>query len=154
MISPAVSSSFRERLTVMGLRDRTAAMAVTGNPVNALEISRSISDRVDYPSIRLSCFGIISVSVLPGVVPPQNLTAAYRSLWYARFGQGSSISLPNVMALHRRGSISHTGWSFDWNNPSMNYLYHRTFLCLVRYVHKVGIRGKIRNFHDCGIDMV
>ncbi|RHU41458.1 serine esterase, partial [Clostridium sp. TF11-13AC] len=23
------------------------------------------------------------------------------------------------MALHRRGSISHTGWSFDWNNPSM-----------------------------------
>ncbi|RGW33471.1 serine esterase, partial [Blautia sp. AF19-13LB] len=22
------------------------------------------------------------------------------------------------MALHRRGSISHTGWSFDWNNPS------------------------------------
>ena len=44
------------------------------------------------------------------------------TLWYARFGQGSSISLPKVMALHRRGSISHTGWSFDWNNPSMNYL--------------------------------
>ena len=146
MISPAVSSSFRERLTVMGLRDRTAAMAVTGNPVNALEISRSISDRVDYPSIRLSCFGIISVSVLPGVVPPLNLTAAYRSLWYAHFGQGSSISLPKVMALHRRGSISHTGWSFDWNNPSMNYLYHRTFLCPVPYVHKVGIKGKNQNF--------
>ena len=146
MISPAVSSSFRERLTVMGLRDRTAAMAVTGNPVNALEISRSISDRVDYPSIRLSCFGIISVSVLPGVVPPLNLTAAYRSLWYAHFGQGSSISLPKVMALHRRGSISHTGWSFDWNNPSMNYLYHRTFLCPVPYVHKVGIRGKNQKF--------
>ena len=32
----------------------------------------------------------------------------------------------------------------------MNYLYHRTFLCPVPYVHKVGIRGKIRNFHDCG----
>ena len=31
-------------------------------------------------------------------------TAAYRTLWYARFGQGSSISLPKVMALHRRGS--------------------------------------------------
>ena len=30
-------------------------------------------------------------------------------------------ALPKVMALHRRGSISHTGWSFDWNNPSMNY---------------------------------
>ena len=146
MISPAVSSSFKERLTVMRLRDRTAAMAVTGNPVNALEISRSISDRVDYPSIRLSCFGIISVSVLPGVVPPLNLTAAYRSLWYARFGQGSSISLPKVMALHRQGSISHTGWSFDWNNPSMNYLYHRTFLCPVPYVHKVGIRGKNQKF--------
>ena len=28
-----------------------------------LKISRSISDRVDYPPIRLSCFGIISVSV-------------------------------------------------------------------------------------------
>ena len=77
-----------------------------------------------------------------GVVPPLNLTAAYRSLWYARFGQGSSISLPKFMALHRRGSISHTGWSFDWNNPSMNYLYHRTFLCPVPYVHKVGIKGK------------
>ena len=59
-------------------------------------------------------------------------TAAYRSLWYARFGQGSSISLPKVMTLHRRGSISHTGWSFNWNNPSMNYLYHRTFCALCR----------------------
>ena len=117
--------------------------------IEPLKISRSISDRVDYPPIRLSCFGVSS-PVLPGVVPPLNLTAAYRSLWYARFGQGSSISLPKVMALHRRGSISHTGWSFDWNNPSMNYLYHRTFLCPVPYIHKVGIRGKIRNFHDCG----
>ena len=42
--------------------------------------------------------------------------------------------------------ISHTGWSFDWNNPSMNYLYHRTFLCPVPYVHKVGIRGKNQKF--------
>ena len=117
--------------------------------IEPLKISRSISDRVDYPPIRLSCFGIISVSVRqfsPGVVPPLNLTAAYRSLWYARFGQGSSTSLPKVMALHRRGSISHTGWSFDWNNPSMNYLYHRTFLCPVPYVHKVGIKGKNQKF--------
>ena len=68
------------------------------------------------------------------------------SLDYLFCRQGSSISLPKVMALHRRGSISHTGWSFDWNNPSMNYLYHRTFLCLVRYVHKVGIRGKNQKF--------
>ena len=105
-------------------------------------------------SIRLSPYQIvvfryhfgISSPVLPGVVPPLNLTAAYCSLWYARFGQGSSISLPKVMALHRRGSISHTGWSFDWNNPSMNYLYHRTFLCPVPYVHKVGIRGKNQKF--------
>ena len=113
------------------------------------KISRSISDRAEYLPINLLCFGIvlgISSPVLPGVVPPLNLTAAYRSLWYARFGQGSSISLPNVMALHRRGSISHTGWSFDWNNPSMNYLYHRTFLCPVRYVHKVGIKGKNQKF--------
>ena len=42
--------------------------------------------------------------------------------------------------------ISHTGWSFDWNNPSMNYLYHRTFLCPVPYVHKVGIKGKNQKF--------
>ena len=90
-------------------------------------------------------FGVSS-PVLPGVVPPLNLTAAYRSRWYARFGQGSSISPPKVMALHRRGSISHTGWSFDWNNPSMNYLYHRTFLSLVPYVHKKGIKGKYRKF--------
>ena len=113
------------------------------------KISRSISDRVDYPPIRLSCFRYhfgVSPPVLPVSFPPLNLTAAYRSLWYARFGQGSSTSLPKVMALHRRGSISHTGWSFDWNNPSMNYLYHRTFLCPVPYVHKVGIRGKKRKF--------
>ena len=113
------------------------------------KISRSISDRAEYLPINLLCFGIvlgISSPVLPGVVPPLNLTAAYRSLWYARFGQGSSISLPNVMALHRRGSISHTGWSFDWNNPSMNYLYHRTFLYPVPYVHKVGIEDKNRKF--------
>ena len=117
--------------------------------IEPLKISRSISDRAEYLPINLLCFGIvlgISSPVLPGVVPPLNLTAAYRSLWYARFGQGSSISLPKVMALHRRGSISHTGWSFDWNNPSMNYLYHRTFLCPVPYVHKVGIRGKNQKF--------
>ena len=105
--------------------------------IEPLKISRSINDRVDYPPIRLSCFGVSS-PVLPGVVPPLNLTAAYRSLWYARFGQGSSTSPPKVMALHCRGSISHTGWSFDWNNPSMNYLYHRTFLCPVLNVRNIG----------------
>ena len=31
--------------------------------IEPLKISRSISDRVEYPPIRLSCFGIISVSV-------------------------------------------------------------------------------------------
>ena len=113
--------------------------------IEPLKFSRSIIDRVDYPPIRLSCFGVSS-PVLPVFVPPLNLTAAYRSLWYARFGKGSSISLPKVMALHRRGSISHTGLSFDWNNPSINYLYHRTFLYPVPYVHKVGIRGKNQKF--------
>ncbi|ATP01145.1 hypothetical protein CG447_02310 [Faecalibacterium duncaniae] len=44
------------------------------------------------------------------------------------------------------GSISHTGRSFDWNNPSMNYLYHRTFLFPVPYIHKVGFRGEKRKF--------
>ena len=113
------------------------------------KISRSISDRVDCPPYQIVVFRYhfsVSPPVLPGVVPPLNLTAAYRSLWYARFGQGSSISLSKVMALHRRGSISHAGWSFDWNNPSMNYLYHRTFLCPMPYVHKVGIRGKNQKF--------
>lgn len=32
------------------------------------------------------------------------LTTAFRSLWYARCGHGSSISLPQVVALHRRGA--------------------------------------------------
>ena len=35
---------------------------------------------------------------------PLNLTAAFRSRWYARCGQGSSNSLPQVVALHRRGA--------------------------------------------------
>ena len=35
---------------------------------------------------------------------PLALTTAFRSLWYARCGQGSSISLPQVIALHRRGA--------------------------------------------------
>ena len=33
---------------------------------------------------------------------PLTLTTAFRSLWYARCGQGSSMSLPQVIALHRR----------------------------------------------------
>ncbi|NBI99423.1 hypothetical protein D3Z62_04515 [Lachnospiraceae bacterium] len=53
------------------------------------------------------------------------------------------------------GSISHTGRTFDWNNPSMNCLYHRTFLYPVPYVHKVGIKPEIRKFprlwNECGI---
>ena len=35
---------------------------------------------------------------------PLALTTAFRSLWYARCGHGSSISLPQVIALHRRGA--------------------------------------------------
>ena len=35
---------------------------------------------------------------------PLALTTAFCSLWYARCGQGSSISLPQVVALHRRGA--------------------------------------------------
>ncbi|ARE65141.1 hypothetical protein ADH76_25940 [Enterocloster clostridioformis] len=41
------------------------------------------------------------------------------------------------------GSISHTGRSFDWNNPSMNCLYHMTFLYHVPYVHESGMKAKI-----------
>ena len=117
--------------------------------IEPLKISRSIQRQGRLSPYQIVVFRYhfgVSSPVLPGVVPPLNLTAAYRSLWYARFGQDSSTSLPKVMALHRRGSISHTGWSFDWNNPSMNYLYHRTFLCLVRYVHKVGIKGQNQKF--------
>ena len=35
---------------------------------------------------------------------PLALSAAFRSRWYARCGQGSSTSLPQVAALHRRGA--------------------------------------------------
>ena len=35
-------------------------------------------------------------------LPPS--LAAFRSPWYARCGQGSSVSLPEVVALHRRGA--------------------------------------------------
>ncbi len=35
---------------------------------------------------------------------PLALTTAFRSLWYARCGHGSSISLPQVVALHRWGA--------------------------------------------------
>ena len=35
---------------------------------------------------------------------PLALTTAFRSLWYARCGQGSSIFLLQVVALHRRGA--------------------------------------------------
>ena len=38
MISPAVSSSFKERLTVIELRDRTAARAVTGKQTNRIYV--------------------------------------------------------------------------------------------------------------------
>ena len=41
MISPAFSSSFKERLTVMGLRNKTAAMAVTGKQTNRIPFSSS-----------------------------------------------------------------------------------------------------------------
>ena len=41
MISPAVSSSFKERLTVIELRDRTAAMSVTGKQTNRIPFSSS-----------------------------------------------------------------------------------------------------------------
>ena len=117
--------------------------------IEPLKISRSIQRQGRLSPYQIVVFRYhfgVSSPALPGVVPPLNLTAAYRSLWYARFGQDSSTSLPKVMALHRRGSISHTGWSFDWNNPSMNYLYHRTFLYPVPYVHKVGIKGKNQKF--------
>ena len=53
------------------------------------------------------------------------------------------------------GSISHTGRSFDWNNPSMNCLYHRTFLHPVPYIHESGIKPEIQKIqrlrNGCGI---
>ena len=56
--------------------------------------------------VRLLCFGIVSVFILPvpSVVVPAPSLAAFRSAWYARYGQGSSVSLPEVVALHRRGA--------------------------------------------------
>ena len=54
------------------------------------------------PVMVLSLIHIFGVSspVLPGVVPPLNLTAAYRSLWYARFGQGSSTDVYKRQIFH------------------------------------------------------
>ena len=77
-------------------------------------------------------------------LPP--FLAAFRSAWYARCGQGFLRFPAGSRCATSPGSISHTGRSFDWNNPSMNYLYHRTFLSLVPYVHKKGIKGKYRKF--------
>ena len=42
--------------------------------------------------------------VLSAVVPAPTSLAAFRSTWYARPNQGSFMSLPEVMALHRRGA--------------------------------------------------
>ena len=71
---------------------------------------------------------------------PLALSAAFRSRWYARCGQGSSISSPQVAALHRRGAYPiQAGHSIGFD-PSMNYPYHRTFLFPRPYVHKVGNR--------------
>ena len=57
--------------------------------------------------VKLLCFGIVSVFIFAGSFccrscPPS--LAAFRSPWYARCGQGSSVSLPEVAALHRRGA--------------------------------------------------
>ena len=107
--------------------------------------------------VRLLCFGIVSVFILPvpsAVVPAPvfggvslSLVRSFRS-GFLRFPAGSRcVTSP--------GSISHTGRSFDWNNPSMNCLYHRTFLYPVPYIHKVGIKPEIRKFprlwNECGI---
>ena len=58
----------------------------------------------------------------------------------AGFPEAWHNGLPPVSYTHL------TGWSFDWNHPSMKYLYHRTFLCPVPYIHKVGIKGKNQKF--------
>ena len=89
----------------------------------ARKIPRSITDRADYTlsdccvSVSIRC----SFSpVLPDVVPAP--------------GSHNDVSLPLVRSLRSGflhfpsasrcatspGSISHTGRSFDWNNPSMN----------------------------------
>ena len=107
--------------------------------------------------VKLLCFGIVSVFILPvpsAVVPAPvfggvslPLVRSFRS-GFLRFPAGSRCATSP-------GSISHTGRSFDWNNPSMNCLYHRTFLYPVPYVHKSGIKPKIRKFprlrNGCGI---
>ena len=96
--------------------------------------------------VRLLCFGIVSVFIFAGSFcrrscPPVfggvslSLVRSLRS-GFLRFPAGSRcVTSP--------GSISHTGRSFDWNNPSMNCLYHMTFLYHVPYVHESGIKPKI-----------
>ena len=52
MISPAVSSSFKERFTVMELLDRAAAIAVTGKQTNRMPFSSSCPSESMASSIR------------------------------------------------------------------------------------------------------
>ena len=53
---------------------------------------------------RTAFFGVSSVGFPLMSFLSLNLTAAFCYRWYARCGQGSSNSLPQVVALHRRGA--------------------------------------------------
>ena len=113
------------------------------------ENPHSIMDRTDY-ALSNCC---VSVSfrcsfspVLPDVVPAPDSHNGV-SLPLVRSLRSGFLHFPAASPCATSpGSISHTGRSFDWNNPSMNYLYHRTFLCLVPYIHKVGFWSKNQKF--------
>ena len=94
------SSSLMSRYSCM---DSTHCLASTA--------SRISSARRFRPSSTMPCeivvfryrFGVHFCRFpLLSFLPPS--LAAFRSPWYARSGQGSSVSLPEVVALHRRGA--------------------------------------------------
>ena len=96
--------------------------------------------------VRLLCFDIVSVFIFTGSFCCRFCPLfGGISLRLVRSFQSGFLRLPaGSRCITSPGNISHTGRSFDWNNPSMNYLYHRTFLYPVPYIHESGMNPTIQ----------
>ena len=97
-------------------------------------------------SAHLSCFDITLVFISPvrSVVVPAPGFCGGVSLPLVRSLQSGFLRFPTGShCATSLGCISHTGRSFDWNNPSMNNLYDRTFSCPVPYIRKVGMKPQM-----------
>ncbi len=222
IISPAFSSSFRERLTVISHRESAAASCLMGKYTNRIPFSSSIpfasmtSSILQYITFAVlligspaSAFGngiqggsgvsavinsysICLVSpfilcIILGLFPaetfraepvfschfkPLSMQAGQSNpsaciLCYFYFstvqpflpdavpapGPSGGVSLPLVRSLRLGFSFPATvhggtssgehipsARSCDWSNPSMNCIYHRTFLYPFPYFHKSGMK--------------